>query len=142
MAERDRACPSGTGRPRPKPVVRSTSPSYAALRRGAGKPVRECQQDQDEGSEYCDRRENSAHEEVRGLLEQSKDQASNDRAAIVAHPAKRHRHESIECEQRRVSEECKQKLAACKPSKRADRAGNGEACDAQVALRQSETARR
>src|SRR6187455_2232135 len=90
-------------------------PSYAALRRGAGKPVRERQQDEDEGGEYRDGGEDAADEEIRRLLEQAEDQPRRNRAAVVAHAAERDRHEAVEGQQWRVGEEGKQQLPASAP---------------------------
>src|SRR6187455_2477828 len=117
-------------------------PSYAALRRGAGKPVRERQQDEDEGGEYRDGGEDAADEEIRRLLEQAEDQPRRNRAAVVAHAAERDRHEAVEGQQWRVGEEGKQQLPAGEARERPDDASERKARDAQVALRQPECARR
>ena len=70
------------------------------------------------------------------------DQAGDHGAAVVAHAAERDRHEAVEGQQRRVGEEGEQHLPAGKARERADHAGEREARDAQVALRQAERARR
>src|SRR5215203_2033066 len=123
-------------------IVRWMRSSYAPLRRSAGKAIRERQQHEDEGGKHGNRGEDAADEKIRGLLEQAEDQASNDRAAIVAHAAEGHRHEAIECEQRGVGKEREQQLPAGKSRKRTDDASERKARHAQVALRQAKRARR
>ena len=70
------------------------------------------------------------------------EQAGDHGAAVVAHAAERDRNEAVEGQHRRIGEEGEQHLAAGKTRKRADRAGERKARDAQVAFRQAERARR
>ena len=77
---------------------------------GAGKPLGARQQDNDEHGEHRHRSEDAADQEVGGLLEQPEHEAGDDGAAVVAHPAERDRHETVEGQHRRIGEEGEQHL--------------------------------
>src|SRR5687767_15377749 len=59
-----------------------------ALRRG--------EQRDDEQCEHRHRREDAAHQERGSLLEQAQHETADDRAAVVAQAAERHRNEAVE----------------------------------------------
>ena len=106
----------------------------------AGETLGARQQDDDEHREDRHRGEDAADQEVGGLLKQSEQEAGDDGAAVVAHPAQRHRDETVEGQHRRIGKEGQQHLAAGKARKRADHAGECKARHAQAAFRQAECA--
>jgi len=69
-------------------------------------------------------------------LKQAERDAADDGAAVVAEAAERHRHETIEIQQRAIGKEGQQQLAAGKPGNTADHPGERVAGDAQIALGQ------
>src|SRR5262245_28939331 len=103
-------------------VARRISPSYAPPERDACEPLGPEQQHDDEHGKYSNGRENAADEEVGGLLEEAEDQSRHDRAADIAHAAKRDRNEAVECQHRRVGEEGEQQLPARETRERTDHA--------------------
>ena len=98
-------------RPRSARAMRVTAVIIPSARSAAAEQaLRRREQDHDEQREHGDRGEDAADQEVRGLLEQAEREPADDRAAVVAEPAERDRHEAVEVQQRAVGEEGEQQL--------------------------------
>src|SRR4051794_38886085 len=103
------AAPAGVSTSGASDAVAKSDPP---ARRRAEQALRRGQQRDDEERDHGDRREDAADEEGRGLLEDAEAEAADDRAAVVAQPAERHRDESVEIQERAVGDECQQQRAA------------------------------